>query len=109
MQSSWPRRLLKDHAKDNLLTIVAVRPPVNSSRRVYAPRKVYKGNFLLKQGFYNYTFVTLDEVGEVNLSELNGTFYQTENEYTVLVYYKPFGEFYQRVIGVGTGFFDQNR
>ena len=70
---------------------------------------MYKANFLLKQGFYNYTFVTLDETGEINLSELNGTFYQTENEYTVLVYYKPFGGFYQRVIGVGTGFFDQNR
>ncbi|MGB0881156.1 MAG: DUF5103 domain-containing protein [Polaribacter sp.] len=69
----------------------------------------YKANFLLKQGFYNYTFVTVNEEGEINLSELNGTFYQTENEYTVIVYYKPFGEFYQRVIGVGTGFFDQNR
>ena len=70
---------------------------------------MYKSNFLLKQGFYNYTYVTLDQTGDINLSELNGTFYQTENEYTVLVYYKPFGEFYQRVIGVGTGFFDQNR
>lgn len=70
---------------------------------------LYKVNFLLKQGFYNYTFATINKDNELDLSELNGTFYQTENEYTVIVYYKAFGDFYQRVIGVGTGIYNQNR
>jgi len=70
---------------------------------------MYKVNFLLKQGFYNYTFATVDIDGTLDLSELNGTFYQTENEYTVIVYYKRIGDFFERVIGVGTGFFNQNR
>ena len=39
----------------------------------------------------------------------NTKFFETENEYTVLFYYKPIGGFYDRVIGVGTGFFNQNR
>ncbi|ARV07417.1 DUF5103 domain-containing protein [Polaribacter sp. SA4-10] len=74
-----------------------------------AEEKSYKGNFLLKQGFYNYTFATVGKDGFVNTNELNGTFYETENEYSVIVYYKPFGSFIERVIGVGTGFFNQNR
>lgn len=72
-------------------------------------KKAYTGNFLLKQGFYNYTFATLDSENNVNTNDINGSFYQTENEYIVIVYYKPFGSFYERVIGVGTGFFNQNR
>ena len=70
---------------------------------------LYEVAFLLKQGFYNYGFITVDTDGNVDRNEVDGSFYQTENEYTVIVYYKPFGELYDRAIGVGTGFFDQNR
>ncbi|CAM1334133.1 DUF5103 domain-containing protein [Tenacibaculum aestuariivivum] len=69
----------------------------------------YQVPIKLKQGFYNYTYATLDENNKINLNEINGSFYQTENEYTVIVYYKPFGETYDRVIGVGNGYFNQNR
>jgi len=72
-----------------------------------AKEKTYKGNILLKQGFYNYTFATLKSNGSLNTYDINGSFYETENEYTVIVYYKPFGSFYERVIGIGTGFFNQ--
>lgn len=71
--------------------------------------KSYKGSLLLKQGFYNYTFATVDEFNTVDTTVINGNFYQTENQYTVLAYYKPFGGLYDRVIGVGTTYFDQNR
>ena len=70
---------------------------------------MYTGSVLMKQGFYNYTFATVDESGNVNTNEINGTFFQTENEYTVIVYFKPFGSLYDRVIGVGTATFNQNR
>lgn len=69
--------------------------------------KSYKVNILLKQGFYNYTFATLQSDGSVNTHDINGSFYETENEYTVIVYYKPLGSFYERVIGIGTGVFNQ--
>lgn len=70
-------------------------------------QRTYQGNLLLKQGFYNYTYATIGDDGF--MKSINGTFFQTENEYTVLVYYKPFGSFFERVIGVGTGFFNQNQ
>ncbi len=66
--------------------------------------KKYEVAILLKQGFYNYTFITSDSDDRVNKHELNGSFHQTENKYTVLVYYKPFGGTYHQVIGIGTGF-----
>jgi len=71
--------------------------------------RAYKANILLKQGFYNYTFATKETNGNINTNDVNGSFYETENEYIVIVYYKPFGSFFERVVGIGTGFFDQNR
>ena len=63
----------------------------------------YQGKVLLKQGFYNYQFVTKTADGAISNSDIDGSFYQTENDYTVLVYYNKFGSRYTRVIGVGYG------
>ncbi len=71
--------------------------------------RTYKASILFKQGFYNYSYTTLNKNNSVNLDEIDGSFFQTENEYTVIIYYKPFGEIYDRVIGVGNGYFNQNR
>jgi len=68
--------------------------------------KMYTSEMLLKQGFYNYCFVTKKMNNLFDFTEISGSFYQTENEYTVLVYYTPFGENYDRVIGIGTGVFN---
>lgn len=82
----------------------------DENRMYYNPNtKTYNANILLKQGFYNYTFATVGTDNFVNTNEINGTFFETENEYTVIVYYKPFGSLYDRVIGIGAGFFNQNR
>ena len=64
--------------------------------------KTYLANFPLKQGFYNYTFVTRSDSGEVSQADTLGNFSKTENEYTVIVYYRPFGGLFDRVIGVGS-------
>ncbi len=64
---------------------------------------LYDGKLLLKQGFYNYQYVTKNVNGEISNSDIDGSFYQTENDYTVLVYYKKFGSRYTQVIGVGYG------
>jgi len=71
--------------------------------------KSYFGNILLKQGFYNYSFVTVDEKNSIDKNEIMGSFFETENQYKVLVYFKAFGSLYDRVVGVGNGFFNQNK
>lgn len=62
----------------------------------------YEVSLVLKQGFYNYTFATKEENTQANLHELNGSFFETENEYNVLVYQKAFGQNYYQAIGLGT-------
>jgi len=64
---------------------------------------LYETSILLKQGFYNYTYVTLDQDNVMSNTEINGSFDETENEYAVLVYYSKFGSSYDRVIGYGKG------
>lgn len=64
---------------------------------------LYECNMLFKQGFYNYQFLTRDEQGVISNHDIDGSFYQTENSYTVIVYYKKFGARYTQVIGVGLG------
>ncbi|CAL2057677.1 DUF5103 domain-containing protein [Tenacibaculum sp. 190524A05c] len=81
----------------------------NNKMEYNSEENIYEASMLLKQGFYNYTYVTLNENNKIDLTKINGSFFQTENEYTVIVYYKPFGALFYRAIGVGNGFFDQNR
>ena len=62
----------------------------------------YTVNFLLKQGFYNYTFVTKSSENLISNADIRGDFSETENIYTVIVYHKAFGSLIDRVIGVGS-------
>lgn len=50
-------------------------------------RQLYYARLLQKQGYYSYQFVTSD--GKTAPSE--GNFYETENRYQVLVYYREIG------------------
>jgi len=62
---------------------------------------LYEATILMKQGFYNYQFATKDLQGNISFHDIDGSHYQTENDYTVIVYYKPFGARYTRAVGVG--------
>jgi len=67
----------------------------------------YENAILLKQGYYNYLYVTKNPQGQIDIAEINGSFAQTENDYTVLVYYRAPGARYTRIIGYGTANSDQ--
>jgi len=58
---------------------------------------------LLKQGFYNYKYVKRSDKGQVvDYNFFSGSHWETENNYTVLVYYREFGKTYDSLIGVGS-------
>lgn len=63
----------------------------------------YKTKLYLKQGFYNYTYVLYYPDGQIDEAFLNGTHFQTENLYTVLVYFRKFGDRHDSLIGWGEG------
>lgn len=63
---------------------------------------VFEKAIMIKQGFTNFQYTVADKKGVIDFENaIDGNFYQTENEYTVLVYYKEATDRYQRVIGKG--------
>jgi len=62
---------------------------------------VYQNKMKLKQGFYNYKYVVVNADGSINEGAISGNFYQTENNYKVLVYYRNLGARYDKLIGIG--------
>jgi hypothetical protein len=64
-------------------------------------RGAYEKTLFLKQGYYNYAYVTKSsgEKGYPDFSAAEGDYWGTENSYTVLVYYRPFGARGDELIG----------
>jgi hypothetical protein len=71
---------------------------------LYNPENgLYECAFKLKQGFYNYKYVIVNKKGHLEEGAISGNFYQTENNYKVLIYYRDLGARYDRLIGFGEG------
>jgi len=69
----------------------------------YDPKSdVFRNERLFKQGFYNYKYVVVNRDGSIDEGAVSGDFWQTENEYTVLVYFRDLGARYDRIIGMGS-------
>ncbi|MCB6044401.1 DUF5103 domain-containing protein, partial [Flavobacterium psychrophilum] len=63
---------------------------------------VFEKAILIKQGFTNYNYTILDPQNNISDKDpIDGNFYETENQYTAIVYYRQNGELYDRVIGKG--------
>lgn len=63
-----------------------------------AEQKCYYMYAYLKQGGYDYMYYVVGRNGGSTLP-LEGSHWQTENEYSIWVYYRPFGERYDRLVG----------
>jgi hypothetical protein len=65
-----------------------------------AAKQLYTGHALLKQGYYNYSFAVAGARGTVpNEVYFEGSHQQTENQYDLLVYYRPPGTRADLLIG----------
>ena len=61
----------------------------------------YECKLFLKQGYYNYTYVFLSDnkkAGDETLTE--GNHWETENDYTIYVYHRQRGTYYDQLISV---------
>lgn len=71
------------------------------SRMIYNNvTKCYEKSILLKQGAYNYQYLAVpsgSSHGKTSIVE--GNFYQTINEYIAMVYHRPPGSRYDRLVG----------
>ncbi|MDB5249861.1 MAG: hypothetical protein JWQ40_4255 [Segetibacter sp.] len=78
----------------------------DSSAMTYnATQGVYEKTLFLKQGYYSYTYVAKDarNRNSVALTEqTDGNYWETENDYTVLIYYRSLSGRHDELIGVTT-------
>ena len=66
-------------------------------------KNLYEKALLIKQGFTNYQYVVADTKGKIDQeNSIDGNFFQTENEYEIIVYYRKNTQRYDRVIGFVT-------
>lgn len=64
-----------------------------------AARGAYYFNTMLKQGVYDYEFVTPGKDGHMDLTQFEGNHFETENNYQVLIYFRPPGARWEELIG----------
>jgi len=72
-----------------------------ANRMVFNEEKgLYEGSQYLKQGYYDYIYQLADRNNPDERSALEGNYWETENIYTVLVYYRSFTDRSDQLIGV---------
>lgn len=78
----------------------------------FQPQDAYKMNYnkdclcyqlsaTLKNGFYDYCYALVDPNNNViNIEKIEGSSFESENDYLFLVYYKTFGGLYDQLVAV---------
>jgi hypothetical protein len=74
------------------------------NKMVYNYRaRSYQKTIFLKQGYYNYQYALLENGKKIpDLTYVEGNHWQTENDYTIYVYYHDIAMNYDRLIGYKT-------
>lgn len=78
--------------------------PGDSTRMTWNPdKRRYERSFFLKQGFYNYCYVTVDKSDATmkpTFAQTEGNHIDTENSYMILVYYRPLSARADELVGI---------
>ncbi len=70
--------------------------------RYNAETERFETTLLLKQGIYNYKFVSTDYDGNTYNNLISGSYWPTENTYWAFVYFRPIGARCDELIAVGS-------
>jgi Domain of unknown function (DUF5103) len=67
-----------------------------------ATKGIYEKAIMIKQGFTNFQYTIADKNGKIDAQNaIDGNYYQTENNYFVMVYYRENNQRFYKVIGKG--------
>jgi type 9 secretion system plug protein len=76
----------------------------DSTKMIFnADKGVYQSSLFLKQGYYNYAYVTVDRNNQNQTTSFEfseGNHVETENDYTILVYYRQLGGRADELVGI---------
>ena len=66
-------------------------------------KREYELTLLLKQGYYNYEYVYVSQgASRADETVLEGSHFETENDYQIFVYYKGISDRYEQLVGFTT-------
>ena len=65
-----------------------------------ADKGVYEITAFLKQGYYNYEYLLKEQGGERKETRMEGNYWETENSYSLFLYYKSFSDRSEQLIGI---------
>ena len=78
----------------------------DASKMNFNPTKgVYESSLFLKQGYYDYCYAVVDRNSKKRIAsfdETEGNLWETENNYTILVYYRPLAGRADELIGMAS-------
>ncbi len=75
----------------------------NSLLEYNAAKGVYEKTLYLKQGYYDYTYVSKDKANKkAEATVTEGNYWETENDYTIFVYYRSYSERHDELVGIAT-------
>ncbi len=63
-------------------------------------RKLYTGEIYFKQGYYDYLLGSKGSDDELETILLEGNWYETENDYIILIYHRAFDRDYDQLVGI---------
>jgi len=73
----------------------------NAPMQYNAETGMYETSLFLKQGYYDYCYVTREkDQPQPSFEFTEGNFWDTENTYTILVYYRPLGGRADELVGI---------
>lgn len=64
-------------------------------------KQCYQASIFQKQGYYNYQYLLITPSGDISTMPTEGDFYQTENSYQALVYFRGQGDRSDLLVGYG--------
>ncbi|MEE4176753.1 MAG: DUF5103 domain-containing protein [Bacteroides sp.] len=99
---SLPMNAPVDNATVHVMGALTNWNLTRDNEMVYNSRaRKYETSLLLKQGYYNYQYVVLDDGSSMGrVSEIEGSFSEAENDYSIFVYHRQPGTLHDRLIGI---------
>lgn len=92
-----PQRYIGDIYVNGTWTYDSFKPEYRM--KYNAETQCYQAAILLKQGYYSYKYLLVDNSNNITNLPSSGNFFQTENSYQALVYYREQGGRTDRLVG----------
>jgi hypothetical protein len=65
-------------------------------------KNIFETHLFLKEGYYDYSYIAVNKNNFMDKTEFDGNYFEAENSYTILIYYRSFIDRSDELIGVSS-------